>query len=102
MVTFRPKLLLLAMSGSRVLLQLGSVLMSNACVSTGTHTNDVLNQLLNYVLNHVLKYKAHAEPVLPLTGLGRAAPLTMELTLCQPWDSGPYDLSMGELAPPLT
>lgn len=51
MVTFRPKFLLLTLSWSMVLLHLGSLLMSVACVITGTHVNHVLN----HVSNHVLK-----------------------------------------------
>lgn len=68
MVTATSKLLLLAMSGSVVLTQLGSVLMSIAHVTTGAY--------VNYVLNRVLKYKGHAE-LLPLLTAphGRAGPL---------------------------
>lgn len=39
----RLKLLLLAMSGSVVLLKLGFVLMSVVCITTGSHVNHVLN-----------------------------------------------------------
>lgn len=42
MVTSGPKLLLMAMSGSLVLLLLGSLLTSIVCVTTGGHMNDVL------------------------------------------------------------
>lgn len=58
------KLLLLVMSECVVLLQLGSVLMSIAHVSTEAH--------VNHMLNHVLKYKGRTELPLPLNGLGRA------------------------------
>lgn len=66
MVTFRPKLLLVVMSGSMILSQLGSeLLMSVAYVITRAHANQVLN--------HELKYKGLIELVPPLTRLRRAA-----------------------------
>lgn len=55
------KLLLMTISGSLVLLKLGSVVMS---VTTAAYTNHELK----HMLNHVLKYKSHVS--LPLTGPG--------------------------------
>lgn len=66
MVTPGPKLLLLDMSGSVVLPQLGSVLIFIAQVNTRTH--------VNLVLNNELKYKGITEQFLPLVGPGRAIP----------------------------
>lgn len=43
-----PKLLLLAMSASVVLLQLGSVLAFFVHITTGAHRNIVLNHVLKY------------------------------------------------------
>lgn len=61
METSDPKLLLLAMSGSMVLMQLGSVLLSVVYVTKRGHGN--------HVMNHVLKYQHHAELPTPITGL---------------------------------
>lgn len=44
-VTSGPKLLLLAMPRSMVLLHLGSVLMFNAQVTTGAHVNHMLKHI---------------------------------------------------------
>lgn len=66
MVTTGPKLLLVVMSESMVLMQLGSVLMSITRVTTGV--------CVNHELNPVLKYECHSELVLTFTGLGRAGP----------------------------
>lgn len=66
MVTTGPKLLLLVMSESMVLMQLGSGLMSITHVTTGA--------FVNHVLNPVLKYECHPELVPNFTGLGRAGP----------------------------
>lgn len=63
MVTSEPKLLLLAMSGSLVLMQLGSVLLSVVHVTKRGHEN--------HVMNHVLKYQCRAEWAAPITGLRR-------------------------------
>lgn len=64
MVTTRPKMLLLAMSGFMAQMELGYVLVSSA---TGVHSN--------YVLNHMLKYESHDELAPILTG---TAPHTLE------------------------
>lgn len=54
-VTTWPKMLLMAMSGSVIQTQLGSVLMFIACVITGANAN------------HVLKSEGFAELTPPLT-----------------------------------
>lgn len=69
-MTCRPEMLRRAMPRSVVLLHLGSVLMSIACVTTGIHGN----HMLNHVLNHVSKYEGQGELALSLTGPGRAVP----------------------------
>lgn len=76
MVTTGPKLLLLAIPGSVVLLLLGSVFMSVAHVITGAHASHVLNHLLN----HVLKYKGSAELTLPFTVPRKTSFFTREMT----------------------
>lgn len=75
-MTTGPKLLLLAIPGSVVLLLLGSVFMSAAHVTTGAHASHVLNHLLN----HVLRYKGSAELTLPLTVPRKTSSLTREMT----------------------
>ena len=57
-VSAMPKLLLLALSGSMVLLQLESILMTIDYITTGSH--------------NVLKYKILIELALPLISLGKA------------------------------
>lgn len=69
MVTSRPKVLLMDLSGPLLLLKLGSVYMPIAHVTTGAH------------VNHVLKDKSYAELAPPLTALGKSSPLKRELTL---------------------
>ena len=75
-----PTLLPSAMSGSVILLQLESMLISTAPVTTVAHVSHVLN----YVLNHVLKHEGHAELTLPLTCMENADPIPRG-----PWDNGP-------------
>lgn len=70
---------------SVVLLQLGSVLMSIAHVSTEAH--------VNHMPNHVLKYKGHTELPLPLNGLGRATHSSLK--------SWPYPLKGAGMAEPM-
>lgn len=72
MVTSGPKLLLIALSRPMILMQLVSVLMSFAHVTTGDHVIQVFN--------HELKYKGLTDLALPLTDMGRVTPLTRVLT----------------------
>lgn len=93
-MTAGPKLLPMAMSGTVILRQLGSVLMSVGPVSTGAH--------VNHLLNYMLKYEGHAGWSLPSLAL----PLMGELPLPNTHIhlgklAPPFTMSVGELALPL-
>lgn len=84
MATSGPKLLLLALSRPMILMQLVSVLMSIAHVTTGDHVIQVFN--------HESKYKGLTELALPHTDMGRVTPHTHQSAdpiPSQPWDNGP-------------
>lgn len=72
MVTSGPKLLLIALTRPMILMQLVSVLVSFAHVTTGDHVIQVFNR--------ELKYKGLTNLALPLTDMGRVIPLTRVLT----------------------
>lgn len=93
MVTSEPKLLLIVLSRPMFLMQLVSVLMSFAHVTTGDHVIQVFN--------HELKKEGLTELALPLTDMGRVThPLPRVLTQSQasPGIMDPNDPGRGELS----
>lgn len=97
----RPKLLLLmALSGPMVLLQLGPVLMYVHCLCYQEGPCEPCVEVLKH------EWQGHAGLTLPLTDLGRASLLTGELA-CPPSlpphrSFPPTHTYLGKLAPPLT